>query len=76
MWGMSLTCVAYAINSKNTAAGSNTSYKGNSVLNSAHTNGINTLFADGSVHFVSNEFDFLTFQKLCTRADGMTVDQP
>ncbi|MCE9560573.1 MAG: DUF1559 domain-containing protein [Planctomycetes bacterium] len=76
MWGMSLTCVAYAINSTNTAAGSNTSYKGNSVLNSAHTNGINTLFVDGSVHFVSNGFDFITFQKLCTRADGMTVNQP
>jgi prepilin-type N-terminal cleavage/methylation domain-containing protein/prepilin-type processing-associated H-X9-DG protein len=73
LWGMGLTCVAYAINSRTTAAGSDTSYKGNSILNSEHTGGINVLFGDGSVRFITNSFDFAMFQRLCTRADGLVV---
>ena len=74
-WGMGLTGVAYAINSKTTAAGSSTSYMHNSILNSNHPGGINALFTDGSVRFVSDNTDFLNFQKLCVRDDGfVTVD--
>jgi prepilin-type N-terminal cleavage/methylation domain-containing protein len=74
IWGMGLTCVAYAINSQTTAGGSDTSYKGNSVLNSNHSGGINTLRTDGSVRFVPNSIDFLTFQKLCVRDDGLVIN--
>ena len=76
IWGMGLTCVAYAINSTSAAAGSNTSYKGNSILNSAHTGGVNTLRTDGSVRFVTNGIDFPTFQKLCVRDDGLVTNDP
>lgn len=75
-WGMGLTCVAYAINAKTTASGSDNVYDGNTVLNSFHTGGINVLFGDGSVRFASDGADFTNFQRLCTRADGLvTTDQ-
>ncbi len=73
LWGMGLTCVAYAINSRTSAAGSDTSYKGNSVLNSFHTGGINVLNVDGSVEFLRDTLDFVTFQKLCSKADGLVA---
>ena len=74
IWGMGLTCVAYAINSPTAAAGSNTSYKGNTILNSNHTGGITTLRTDGSVKFVPSNIDFVTFQKMCVRDDGLVVN--
>lgn len=77
VWGMGLTAVAYQINATTTAAGSNTSYKGNSVLNSEHTGGINAVFGDGSVRFITNSFDFVSLQRLCTKSDGLVVtDMP
>jgi len=75
-WGMGLTCVAYAINSTTAAAGSSTSYGGNTILNSFHTAGINATFTDGSVRFVTNNVNFLNFQKLCVRNDGQTTVDP
>ncbi|MBN9118789.1 MAG: DUF1559 domain-containing protein [Planctomycetes bacterium] len=75
-WGMGLTCVAYAINSKTAASGSDNVYDGNTVLNSFHTGGINVVYADGSVRFISSSTDFTNFQKLCTRADGLTTVEP
>ena len=75
-WGLGLTCVAYQINSQTCPAGANTSYVGNSILNSFHTGGINVLFGDGSVRFVTNGFDFTMLQRLCTKADGLVADSP
>ncbi len=76
MWGMGLSCVAYANNSKTAAAGADTSYVGNSILNSFHTGGINALMTDGSVRFLQDGVDFLTYQRLCTRADGLVANLP
>ncbi|MDB5307854.1 MAG: prepilin-type cleavage/methylation protein [Gemmataceae bacterium] len=72
-WGMGLTCVAYQINSKTCPAGAGFSWGGNTVLNSFHTGGINILGGDGSVRFVSDSFDFPTFQRLCTKSDGLVA---
>ena len=72
-WGMGLTCVAYAPNSKTAGAGANITYGGNTILNSNHTNGLNMLRADGSVQFVSSSMAFLTFQTMCVRNDGLVV---
>ncbi len=77
LWGMSLSCVAYANNSKTTAAGSGASYMGNTVLNSEHVGGVHALFTDGSVRFISDNMNFANFQKLCVRDDGQVVsDSP
>ncbi|MES2788710.1 MAG: DUF1559 domain-containing protein [Planctomycetota bacterium] len=77
LWGMSLSCVAYANNSKTTPAGSDASYMGNTILNSEHIGGIHALFTDGSVRFVGDNMNFASFQKLCVRDDGQVVsDMP
>lgn len=72
-WGMSLSCVAYANNSKTAGSGANTSYVFNSILNSEHVGGIHCLFTDGSVRFVSDNMNFGMFQRLCVRDDGLIV---
>ncbi len=74
-WGLGLTCVAYQINSQTCGAGANTSYVGNTILNSFHTGGVNVLFGDGSVRFVTNSFDFAMLQRMCTKADGLVVTE-
>jgi len=71
-WGMGLTCVAYAINSRTAAAGSDNVWDGSTVLNSFHTGGVNGLLTDGSVRFVRDNGDFANFQRMCTRNDGLT----
>jgi prepilin-type N-terminal cleavage/methylation domain-containing protein/prepilin-type processing-associated H-X9-DG protein len=45
-------------------------------LASNHSGGVNVLFADGSVHFLSNGTDLLTLAKLATRDDGGVVTLP
>jgi prepilin-type processing-associated H-X9-DG protein len=40
---------------------------------SRHTGGLNCLFADGSVHFISNNIDIPTWVALATRAGGEVV---
>ena len=74
-WGLGLTCVAYQINSQTCPAGSNTSYVGNSIVNSFHSGGVNVLLGDGSVRFVANSFDFTMFQRMCAKADGLVVTE-
>jgi prepilin-type N-terminal cleavage/methylation domain-containing protein/prepilin-type processing-associated H-X9-DG protein len=52
-------------------------YEGANVpLISAHTGGVNALFGDGSVHFLSNGTDLLTLARLATRDDGQVVTLP
>jgi prepilin-type N-terminal cleavage/methylation domain-containing protein/prepilin-type processing-associated H-X9-DG protein len=70
IWGMGLSAVAYQNNSSTCGAGAGMSWGGNTILNSFHTGGINVLLVDGSVRFVPDGLDFVTFQRLCARADG------
>jgi prepilin-type N-terminal cleavage/methylation domain-containing protein/prepilin-type processing-associated H-X9-DG protein len=42
-------------------------------LASQHPGGVNTLFADGSVHFLKNQLDNRTLSALCTRASGEVI---
>jgi prepilin-type N-terminal cleavage/methylation domain-containing protein/prepilin-type processing-associated H-X9-DG protein len=39
-------------------------------LTSQHPGGVNTLFADGSVHFLKNQTSVMSLSALCTRAVG------
>ena len=73
IWGMGLTSVAYMNNSTTCPAGAGFSWGGNTILNSFHANGINVLLVDGSVRYVPNSMDFTTFQRLCSKADGIVA---
>jgi prepilin-type processing-associated H-X9-DG protein len=58
-----------------TAPGSGWNSEGANVpLSSNHSGGVNALFADGSVHFLSNSTDLLTLARLATRDDGGVID--
>jgi prepilin-type N-terminal cleavage/methylation domain-containing protein/prepilin-type processing-associated H-X9-DG protein len=41
---------------------------------SYHTGGVNVCFADGSVHFISDQINFITWQAMGTRSGGEVVD--
>ena len=43
---------------------------------SYHPAGCNTVFADGSVHFMADRIDALTLRSLITRDEGISVDVP
>lgn len=40
---------------------------------SAHHNGCNFVFCDGSIHFLAENIDYMTYQKLGDRRDGYAV---
>ena len=44
-------------------------------MGSAHSGGINAVFADGSVSFISYDVDLETFNRLGNRGDGETISQ-
>jgi len=82
--GQTYTTIRYQINQKNgwTCGGANgigvcgggsgfwNSEGANIPLISAHTGGVNALYGDGSVHFLSNNMDLLTLAQLATRDDA------
>jgi prepilin-type N-terminal cleavage/methylation domain-containing protein/prepilin-type processing-associated H-X9-DG protein len=74
-WGLGLTSVAYRINSPTAAGGSDNVWDPNTILNSRHSGGINVALTDGSVRFVSDSIDFVNFQKLCVRDDGLVISE-
>jgi prepilin-type N-terminal cleavage/methylation domain-containing protein/prepilin-type processing-associated H-X9-DG protein len=43
---------------------------------SRHSGGANFLFGDGSVHFLTDSIDMVTYQRLGCRNDGMVVNLP
>ena len=72
-WSVGLTGVQYRINSPTTAGGSDNPWDANTVINSFHTGGIHGLLADGSVRFISDNVDFTTLTKLCSRDDNLPI---
>ena len=75
LWGMGLTAVSQAPNSKTAGAGAGFTWGGNTILNSFHTGGIHATLGDGTVRFISNNIDFVMFQRLCARDDGQVVGE-
>jgi len=48
----------------------------NKPLNSLHSNGINALFADGHIAYVTANIPLITLKNLVNRDDGGTIDLP
>lgn len=49
-------------------------YRNNSGMSSYHTGGAHCVYADGSVHFLSDNIDFTMFNYLGDKADGEPID--
>jgi hypothetical protein len=41
---------------------------------SFHPSGVNSVFADGAVHFLANDIDGIVLRRLATRSEGVTLD--
>jgi prepilin-type N-terminal cleavage/methylation domain-containing protein len=78
---MNMTTIRYAINSLNTSDTTKPMLyvSGNSANNaglfSQHTGGVQTLFGDGAVRFLSDSLDLTTLKNLSTRADGQVLGE-
>ncbi|UUO08278.1 DUF1559 domain-containing protein [Blastopirellula sp. J2-11] len=53
----------------------NLPYRPNTIVNSYHPGGIQTVHADGSVHFISEVIDFDLLAKLSVRDDGEVISE-
>lgn len=74
-WGSGTTSVRYAINPKTTAVGTDNTWDANTAFTSYHVGGINTLLADGSVRFLSDNIDFQTLLRLGAKDDGQVIGE-
>jgi prepilin-type N-terminal cleavage/methylation domain-containing protein/prepilin-type processing-associated H-X9-DG protein len=81
--GQTYTTIRYMINQKTGwakgAGGTNgvaTNEAANIPLVSNHSGGVNVLFGDGSVHFLTDATDILTLARMATRDDGGVVTVP
>lgn len=76
LWQTGTSCVRFAPNSNIVQTGATEQmYRNNTVLNSEHVGGIQVMMADGSVHFISENIDFLTLKRMACRYDGEVVGQ-
>jgi len=77
-YGTATTTVRYPINSNDTAvcvsnSGCDQPWSMNTVLNSMHPGGAQTVFVDGSVHFLSSTISMDTYRRLAAKDDGQVV---
>jgi prepilin-type processing-associated H-X9-DG protein len=76
-YGTGTTTVRYPINTKTcvSMSGCYNPYDMNTVLNSMHPGGAQTVFVDGSVHFLSETILMETFLRLAAKDDGLVVGE-
>jgi hypothetical protein len=74
-WGSSTTSLRYQINSPTAPVGADSTWDGNTILNSFHVGGIHVALADGSVQFISENINMLTLRRLCSKQDNQPVGQ-
>jgi prepilin-type N-terminal cleavage/methylation domain-containing protein/prepilin-type processing-associated H-X9-DG protein len=72
-WILNVTSVRYRINERDNGLPSNYGSCANTAIHSAHPGGANTLFGDGSVHFLKESLDLQTLYNLANRDDGNVV---
>ncbi|MCF0233369.1 MAG: DUF1559 domain-containing protein, partial [Thermoguttaceae bacterium] len=79
LYGSGMTTVHWAPNAQgdsyngpNGEKGTN-AYHHNTLLSSCHSGGVNVLYGDGSVHFISDTIQIETLRSLCARNDGQTI---
>lgn len=65
-----ITTIRYSPNSKYDQPGVRDNHGPNNPLSSAHVGGVQMLFVDGSVHFVSDSINLITLFQFAMRDDG------
>lgn len=80
IWGAGFTTIRYPINAVNatcvsSSSGCDSTYDGNTVLNSFHTGGTHVLMCDGAVRFLSDSLDFGLLTQLAARSDGQVMGE-
>ncbi len=71
-WWLNMTVVRSTINSKAGNNGNEQPYFRHTRILSAHTGGAHLLFADGTVRFLSENMDAVTWYRACSRNDNQT----
>jgi len=75
-WTVNTTSVRFPINYRGALLdGMSQAYHKHTLLNSAHTGGIQILLGDGSVRFISENVNFATLTALADRADGTVLGE-
>lgn len=75
-WGTGLSSLRHRINANtDTASGMANTYNSNTVWNSFHAGGTQTLLTDGSVRFITENIDMNTLLCLSARNDGQVVGE-
>lgn len=79
VWGVGLTNMHFAINTKNESLVSLSGGAGphgtSTIMNSFHTGGMHGLLADGSVRFISENIDVDTYRRLGSCNDRKTLGE-
>ncbi|MCA9067929.1 MAG: DUF1559 domain-containing protein, partial [Planctomycetaceae bacterium] len=74
-WTQNVTTIRYPIGTY-AGAGNDTPYSVNNALVSAHVGGVQSLYVDGSVHFISENINFGILTGLADRQDGTPIQAP
>jgi len=75
-WTLNTTSIRFPINYDGALLdGMSQAYHKHTLLNSAHTGGVQVLLADGSVRFLSENLDFATLTALADKADGTVLGE-
>ncbi|MDO5580701.1 MAG: DUF1559 domain-containing protein [Planctomycetia bacterium] len=74
LWTPGITVIASGINPSTVGNPIDSVYKTCTPLSSNHAGGVNSCFADGSVHFLSETIEFLLLRKLAVADDGLTIE--
>jgi len=79
IYGTGINTVKYSINYKSTSSflpsGMAEIRRPNAPLNSFHAAGVQTVRADGSVHYISETIKIITLKKLASKNDGLVIDE-
>ncbi len=62
-------------NNSSSSCNNENSWATSQAFKSLHPGGVNVVMADGSVHFISEDIDYLTLQMLGDRRDNRIIDQ-
>ena len=75
-WTLNVTSIRYPINYSGVAqSGMSAGYHKHTLLTSAHTGGVHSLLADGSVRFLSENIEFTILTALADKSDGTVIGE-